>query len=135
MWRNSAATARACRSGSRAARASIRGSSSRHLHGGLVAVVHQDDLSLRRYDERRIPLLDDLEGAGHALIVDSIITGKVKSAFVDSKTAFNSVKVVTERGVVYLMGLVTKAEAEAATNIARTTAGVTKVVTLFEYID
>ena len=45
------------------------------------------------------------------------------------------IKVVTEAGVVYLMGLVSQAEAEAATNIARTTSGVTKVVTLFEYIN
>jgi osmotically-inducible protein OsmY len=36
--------------------------------------------------------------------------------------------------VVYLMGLVTQAEAEVATDIARTTSGVVKVVTLFEYI-
>jgi osmotically-inducible protein OsmY len=43
--------------------------------------------------------------------------------------------VVTESSVVYLMGLVTQAEAEAATEIARTTAGVSKVVTLFETIN
>ncbi len=45
------------------------------------------------------------------------------------------IKVVTESGVVYLMGLLTRAEASAAAEVARTTAGVTKVVTLFEYID
>ena len=41
----------------------------------------------------------------------------------------------TESGVVYLMGLVTKAEADAAAELASTTKGVTKVVKLFEYID
>lgn len=65
---------------------------------------------------------------------DSIITGKVKSAFVDSKTAFNSVKVVTERGVVYLMGLVTEAEANRAVEIARVVGGVVKVVRVFQII-
>jgi len=43
------------------------------------------------------------------------------------------VKVVTEAGVVYLLGLVTEAEADAAVDIARTTGGVRKVVKVFEY--
>ncbi|HEX6005994.1 MAG TPA: BON domain-containing protein, partial [Burkholderiales bacterium] len=45
------------------------------------------------------------------------------------------VKVVTEAGVVYLLGLVTRKEADAATEIARTTRGVHRVVRVFEYID
>jgi osmotically-inducible protein OsmY len=67
---------------------------------------------------------------------DSVITTKVKSRFLDSQK-FNAlhVKVVTENSVVYLMGLVTKEEADIATEIARTTSGVQKVVRLFEYID
>jgi osmotically-inducible protein OsmY len=44
------------------------------------------------------------------------------------------VKVATEAGVVYLMGLVTKSEAEVATKVARTTSGVKRVVRVFEYI-
>ena len=67
---------------------------------------------------------------------DTVTTSKVKARFVDGQK-FNAlhVKVVTENGVVYLMGLVKKAEAAAATDIARTTSGVTKVVRLFEYIE
>lgn len=65
---------------------------------------------------------------------DTIITGKVKSAFMDGKTAFNSIKVVTERGVVYLMGLVTEPEAKRATEIARGIGGVVKVVRVFQII-
>jgi osmotically-inducible protein OsmY len=42
-------------------------------------------------------------------------------------------KVVTEAGVVYLLGVVTPAEADAAVNVARTTGGVRKVVKIFEY--
>lgn len=65
---------------------------------------------------------------------DTIITGKVKSSFIDSKTAFNSIKVVTERGVVYLMGIVTEPEAARAVELARRVDGVVKVVRVFQII-
>jgi osmotically-inducible protein OsmY len=66
---------------------------------------------------------------------DALITGKVKAAMVDSKDLFaNAFKVVTERGIVYLMGRVTQREANRATEIARSTGGVQKVVRLFEII-
>ena len=44
------------------------------------------------------------------------------------------VKVVTERGVVYLLGLVRPQEADAATDVASQVSGVRQVVTLFEFI-
>ena len=67
---------------------------------------------------------------------DIAITSQVKARMLrDENVPATKIKVVTEAGVVYLMGLVSQAEAEAATNIARTTSGVTKVVTLFEYIN
>jgi osmotically-inducible protein OsmY len=66
---------------------------------------------------------------------DTYITSKVKARFVDAnKFAANHVKVVTEAGVVFLLGLVTQAEANAAVEIARTTGGVQKVVRVFEII-
>lgn len=66
---------------------------------------------------------------------DAYLTSKVKTKFVtENKFAANLVKVITENGVVYLMGIVTKAEAEAAVEIARNTGGVTRVVKIFEYI-
>lgn len=67
---------------------------------------------------------------------DSIITSKVKARFVDAQK-FNAlhVKVVTENSIVYLMGLVKKQEANEATEIARTTSGVQKVVRVFDPID
>ncbi len=66
---------------------------------------------------------------------DALVTGKVKAAMVDSKDLFaNAYKVVTERGVVYLMGRVTQREANRATEIARSTGGVQKVVRLLEII-
>ena len=67
---------------------------------------------------------------------DTFITSKVKARFVEAnKFAANHVKVVTERGVVYLMGIVRHDEADAAAQIASTTSGVTRVVKLFEYMD
>lgn len=65
---------------------------------------------------------------------DSSLTLRVRSRFLNTK-GFNPVhvKVVTEAGVVYLMGIVTEKEAEAVVDIARTTGGVRKVVKVFEY--
>ncbi len=65
---------------------------------------------------------------------DTTITGKIKARFLDANK-FNTllVKVVTENGVVYLMGIVTAAEANDAVELARTTAGVRKVVRVFDY--
>ena len=81
---------------------------------------------------------NDLQIAGTASLGartnDSFITSKVKARFLDAKR-FNPihVKVVTEAGVVYLLGLVTEREADDAVDIARTTGGVRKVVKVFEY--
>lgn len=67
---------------------------------------------------------------------DGFLTTKVKGRMVEANK-FNSihVKVVTEASVVYLLGIVTRKEAEDATEIARTTTGATKVIRLFEYLD
>ena len=66
---------------------------------------------------------------------DSFITSKVKSRSVDNGK-FNPlhVKVVTEAGTVFLLGMLTQAEADAAIQVARTTSGVRKVIPLFETI-
>lgn len=67
---------------------------------------------------------------------DTYITSKVKTKFItENKFPANYVKVVTENSVVYLMGIVTHAEGEAAVEIARNTDGVSKVVKVFEYMD
>lgn len=66
---------------------------------------------------------------------DAVTTSKVKARFVDAQTfGPHHVKVVTEANTVFLMGLVTRREADLATEVARTTAGVSKVVRVFEYI-
>jgi osmotically-inducible protein OsmY len=97
--------------------------------------------------ERIVGSIPNVKGIANELVVgsasangtqsgDSRITGNVKTRFGKSP-AFKAdhIKVVTDSGVVYLMGLVTRAEADAASDIASTTAGVQKVVRVFEYID
>jgi osmotically-inducible protein OsmY len=65
---------------------------------------------------------------------DTYITSKVKARMVEAnKFPPNAVKVVTERGVVYLMGTVTRPQGDAAGEIAATTEGVLRVVKVFEY--
>jgi osmotically-inducible protein OsmY len=66
---------------------------------------------------------------------DIVITSQAKAAFIDAKDLqVNSIKVVTERGVVYLMGRVTSREAKRATDIVRGIGGVAKVVRVFDEI-
>lgn len=72
---------------------------------------------------------------------DTYITGRVKARMVDNQARgkppqvqANHVKVVTEAGVVFLLGLVSAQEADQASEIARTTSGVVRVVRVFEII-
>jgi osmotically-inducible protein OsmY len=81
---------------------------------------------------------NDLQVAGGASFTsrasDATITGKVKARLFDSgKLNPIHVKVITEASVVYLLGIVTEAEANVAVEVARTTGGVRKVVKVFEY--
>jgi osmotically-inducible protein OsmY len=66
---------------------------------------------------------------------DTLITTRVKSALIDAKDIqASAIKVVTERGIVYLMGRVTEREASRAADIARAQASVMKVVRVFEIL-
>ena len=67
---------------------------------------------------------------------DGLITSNVKLRFVSDKH-FNAdhIKVVTENGTVYLMGIVNRSEADAATDVTSTSQGVQRVVRMFEYLD
>jgi osmotically-inducible protein OsmY len=66
---------------------------------------------------------------------DTFITSRVKSGFIEAQEIpSNAFKVVTERGVVYLMGRVTQRESDRGTEIARSVPGVVKVVRSFEII-
>ena len=66
---------------------------------------------------------------------DTVVTGKVKAAISHYNIEISArTKVVTESGVVYLMGLLRPGEADAATNVARKIGGVQRVVKVFEYV-
>jgi osmotically-inducible protein OsmY len=66
---------------------------------------------------------------------DALVSTRVKATLVDAKDlSANAFKVVTERGTVYLMGVVTEREATRASDLTRTVGGVQKVVRLFEIV-
>jgi osmotically-inducible protein OsmY len=84
-------------------------------------------------------ITNELAVLGHSTLTqrssDALVTGRVKANLIDARDLNASAfKVVTERGVVYLLGRVTAREADRATDIARRTSGVQKVVRLFEII-
>ncbi|MDB5982859.1 MAG: transport-associated protein [Pseudomonas sp.] len=67
---------------------------------------------------------------------DAWLTTKIKSQMLTDNTIPGSrIKVVTENGIVYLLGLVTQQEANNATSLVQSVSGVQKIVKLFEYID
>lgn len=66
---------------------------------------------------------------------DAWITGWVKTRLLFTPgVPVRRVKVVTENGVIYLMGLLTREESEKAVNAIRNTRGAQKIVKIFEYI-
>jgi len=83
---------------------------------------------------------NELEIAGTTTFLsrsnDSWITAKLKTLMLADPTVSGlRTKVVTENGVVYLMGLVTQEEARLTVELVSNSTGVTKVVRAFEYID
>lgn len=65
---------------------------------------------------------------------DTWITTKIRTQLLATKDlASGSIKVVTENGCVYLMGIVTRDQADTAVDIARRVSGVQKVVKIFSY--
>lgn len=112
----------------------------------LLLTGEAPDAATREKVEKIVSTVPNLKSIANELAIagasglggrsnDTYITSKVKARFVDAnKFAANHVKVVTEAGVVFLLGMVTQAEANAAVEIARTTGGVQKVVRVFEII-
>lgn len=66
---------------------------------------------------------------------DSLTTSDVKLRFAKSSLGVGRIKVVTEAGTVFLMGLVSRQEGRSAADLASTTKGVERVIMLFEYQD
>lgn len=96
--------------------------------------------------EQAVSRVDNVKGIVNELAVmpntslaqrsnDTLITGKVKASLIDDSSLYvGAFKVVTERGVVYLMGRVTQREADRATQVVRNIGGVQRVVRIFEVI-
>ena len=96
--------------------------------------------------EQSIAKIDNLRSTVNELAVmgstsltarsnDAVLTSKVKASYLDAKDLqSNAVKVVTERGTVFLMGRVTEREATRAADLARGVSGVQKVVRVFEIL-
>jgi osmotically-inducible protein OsmY len=109
----------------------------------LTGEALTEDLKKQIGDEiRRVPqvvdIANEIQVAGNSSLAargnDALVTSNVKARMINNgKFSINHVKVVTEAGVVYLLGLVTQAEGDAAAELARTTSGVRGVVKVFEY--
>lgn len=104
------------------------------------------DANLKAAIEREISAIEGVQSVVNELVVsgsssltsrssDTLITGKVKAGLVEAKDIqANTVKVITESGVVFLMGRVSQREAKIAAEVASSVNGVRKVVKIFEYI-
>jgi osmotically-inducible protein OsmY len=104
------------------------------------------DEEMKRAVENEVRSITNVDNVINELVVagpssytsrsnDTLITSKVKLSLADKKTvSANSFKVVTERGNVYLMGLVTQREGNIAAQVAQGVSGVIRVVKIFEYI-
>lgn len=119
-----------------------------HAYNGVVLLVGQVptedmknvalDIAQKTRKVRRVH--NELEVAGPVSTLananDTWITGKIKSKFLLSEEVQSDrVVVITENGVTFLMGLLTREEADRASDIARNTSGVRKVVRIFEIIE
>lgn len=111
------------------------------LTGEVKSQQMKDEVTLQ------IKTIDNIQSIENDLVVapvssfgarsnDTLITGKVRATFIDTKDLYvNAIKVHTDRGVVYLMGRVTQREGKLAAEVARNAAGnIKKIVKLFEYI-
>jgi osmotically-inducible protein OsmY len=100
------------------------------VRGGITQIAEKTDRVRSVQNEMVVGPNSDFGNRSN----DTFITSKVKARLVEAdKVPANLIKVVTERGVVYLRGLVTPQEGDAAASIAATTEGVLRVVKVFEY--
>jgi len=102
------------------------------LKARALRLVEDVEKVKRVYDEIEIAAPSALLARGN----DTVLTSKVKTRLLAAKGLDGTrVKVVTERGIVYLMGLVSGEEADIATDVTRKTRGVQKVVRVFQYVE
>ncbi len=101
-----------------------------YLRDQAIKIVNDIDGVVRIHNQIRIGNLTSITTKTN----DVWLTSKVKSAlFSSDKVNGDAIKVITENAEVFLMGLVTKAEADIAINITRNISGVSRVYKAFEY--
>lgn len=105
------------------------------------------DQASRELAEKLVMTIENVQSIANELAIasisslasrsnDALLTTKVKGRLLTTDTVqINHIKVITENGVVYLLGVVNRAEANSAASVASTTAGVKKVIKVFEYLD
>ncbi len=112
----------------------------------LVGEVESDELKARatqiasQASNKIKRIHNELEVAGKTSLLakgnDAWIATKVRTLMLtDKEVPSGQVKVITENGAVYLMGMISELEGENAANLARNVAGVTRVVKVFEYLN
>jgi osmotically-inducible protein OsmY len=102
---------------------------SQEVRTAAVELVRNIEKVKRVYDEITIAEPSSMKARGS----DALITSRVKTRLLaDDQTEGFDIKVVTERGVVYLMGLLSDAEAQNAVDVSKRVEGVQRVVSLFE---
>ena len=102
-----------------------------HLRDQALAVINKINGVVRIHNQIRIGHITSITTQTN----DVWLTSKVKSAlFSSDKVNGNKIKVITENAEVFLMGLVTKEEADMAINITRNISGVNRVYKAFEYL-
>lgn len=121
-----------------------------HSYNGIVLLVGQvpsqelknlaTEVATRSSPSRVKQVYNELEVAGTTTFLsrsnDAWITAKIKTMMLaDSEISSGRTKVVTENGAVYLMGIVTREQADKVVELVSNTRGVTKVVRAFEYIN
>ena len=118
-------------------------------HNGVVLLVGQVESDFLRARATEVAskasakikrIHNELEVAGKTGFLsrsnDAWIATKIRTLMLtDKDVPASQVKVVTENGVVYLMGLVSQPDGDSAADLARNVSGVAKVVKVFEYID
>lgn len=99
---------------------------------GISTIAQQNTLTKQVFNQTLIAPISNIRYRA----ADSAITAKVKTAVMSSSfTGALHIKVLTERGVVYLIGSVTKEEGERAATTASQVKGVEQVVRFYDYTD
>lgn len=118
-------------------------------HNGVVLLVGQVGSEALKSSATRITsesstkikrIHNELEVAGKTSLLsrsnDNWIATKVRTLMLaNSSVPSGQIRVITENGAVYLMGIVTQEDAQRAVDLTRNVSGVTRVVKVFEYLD